>query len=117
MENVLSIVAANPRYHPKMPSRLKMSSKTDSIVSSSLRFPLAVDDVACIRVFALRRRGQCRLVSSVRYVHAHIEWIYYAAAPGGSVSCESVRGMSNTHALLKQAPKAPAKAAPNGVSC
>lgn len=46
MEKVLSIVAANPRYHPKIPSCLKMSSRTDSIVSSSLRFPLAVGDVA-----------------------------------------------------------------------
>ena len=33
MEKVLSIVAANPRYHPEMPSCLKMSSRTDNIVS------------------------------------------------------------------------------------
>lgn len=61
MENVLSIVAAKPRYHPEMPSCRKMSSRTESIVSSSLRFPLAVDDVACMRVLALQGRGQlCR---------------------------------------------------------
>lgn len=53
MEKVLSIVAANPRYHPEIPSCLKMSSKTESIVISSLRFPLAGDEVACIRVLAL----------------------------------------------------------------
>lgn len=117
MEKVLSIVAANPRYHPKIPSSLKMSIKTDNIVSSSLRFPLAVDDVACIRVFALRRRDQLCVVSTLQYIHVHIQWIYHPVAPDGSVSCESVRGRSNTHALLKQAPRAPVKAAPNGVSC
>lgn len=91
MEKVLSIVAANPRYHPKIPSRLRMSSKTDNIVSSSLRFPLAVGDVACIRVFALWRRDQFCLVSSVWHLYVHIQWIHYAVAPGVSVSCESIR--------------------------
>ena len=76
MEKVLSIVAAKPRYHPEMPSCLKMSSNTDNIDSSSFRFPLAVDDVACIRVFALQRRGQFSLVSGLGHIRVHIQRIY-----------------------------------------
>lgn len=48
------------------------------MVSSSLRFPLAVDDVACIRVFALRRQGQFCVVWGLRNLYVHIQRVYDA---------------------------------------
>ena len=56
MENVLSMVAAKPLYHPARPSSLRILSRTGSIDASAL-FPLPLLVDACIRVFALIARS------------------------------------------------------------
>ena len=52
MEKVLSMVAANPRYQPMIPSRLYTLSSTRSMETSAFVFGPS-DGKAWMRVFAL----------------------------------------------------------------
>ena len=67
MENVLSIVAPNPRYSPKTPSFRYIRNNMDIMERLFLPFPSLGN--ACIRVLALKDIISCSLENTREHLH------------------------------------------------
>lgn len=67
IENVLSMVAPKPLYHPERPSFLRMRSRT--AMAERLSFESLPFGRACIRVLALFKTSELHLVAIYEHIH------------------------------------------------